>query len=90
MSEPQRALLSYISAGQEVITRAEEELLTKVIDFFSCFIHFRFLFYLLINKFQSQNYRPPFKILVVIFIRYNGVKIHWVHQNKPLLCILLV
>lgn len=31
MTEPQRALMSYINTTQEVITRAEEELLTKVI-----------------------------------------------------------
>lgn len=31
MSEPQRALLGYISTTQEVISRAEEELMTKVI-----------------------------------------------------------
>lgn len=32
MTEPQRALYGYISAGQEIITRAEEELLTRVIE----------------------------------------------------------
>lgn len=30
LTEPQRALLGYISAGQEAIIRAEEELRTKV------------------------------------------------------------
>lgn len=30
LTEPQRALLGYISAGQEVLSRADEELRTKV------------------------------------------------------------
>lgn len=30
LTEPQRALLSYISAGQEILVRADEELRTKV------------------------------------------------------------
>lgn len=30
LSEPQRALLGYISSGQEAIARAETELMTKV------------------------------------------------------------
>lgn len=35
LSEPQRALLGFISSGQEAISRAETELMTKVkISFF--------------------------------------------------------
>lgn len=34
LTEPQRALLGYISAGQEAISRAEKELTTKVSFYF--------------------------------------------------------
>lgn len=30
LSEPQRALLGYISAGQDAVSRAESDLMTKV------------------------------------------------------------
>lgn len=41
-SEPQRALLGYITVGKETISRAEEELLSKVSRMFKSYALIRF------------------------------------------------
>lgn len=70
LTEPQRALLGYISAGQDVLIRADEELRTKVINYFivTIFHIMRFQYPMLLYLYFILN-RLQFKSLAVICAR---------------------
>lgn len=78
LTEPQRALLGYISAGQEAIIRAEEELRTKVSLCTRKCCH---------NLSVKISHRLIFPLWDPISAQSNGEKTVWITANKRLLLI---
>lgn len=73
LSEPQRALLGYISSGQEAISRAETELMTKVT-----------ILLFALNKPTLNDHFRQIRLRYQRPNQSNGVKPDWIRLNKPL------